>query len=379
MRIVIDTRNMAQSGGTGIATYARTLSNACEESGFSVGWLNAHRSDTRGMPGSFRRFGRSFKGRRRLLPAGSDYEVDDLYRTAVSRYRTFSKVTILENDVPPDIMHWSCPLPLHWKGAANIVTIHDLIPLLHPTLAPTVYGNIKKFLQDCCDNATAVVTVSDAVRADILAHLGISADKVVNLSQAVSFDAELLMAAVTAEPICPEGGFLYFGILERRKNLARLIRAHGQSGSQRPLTLIGRDGHGGDEIRAERARHPEPERVRIIPWASRESLVKAIQMSRAVVFPSLAEGFGLPIVEAMLLGTPVLTSRGHATEEVAGGAALLVDPLSTQALVRGLKDLGENDALIDRMKIEGARRAASFSVEAYGERLAAFYRSIATS
>lgn len=107
-------------------------------------------------------------------------------------------------------------------------------------MAPTVYGNIKKFLQDCCDNATAVVTVSDAVRADILAHLGISADKVVNLSQAVSFDAELLMAAVTAEPICPEGGFLYFGILERRKNLARLIRAHGQSGSQRPLTLIGR-------------------------------------------------------------------------------------------------------------------------------------------
>ncbi|CAI9120333.1 glycosyltransferase family 4 protein [Brytella acorum] len=378
MRVVIDTRNMGQNGGTGIATYARMLSSTCEERDFCVAWLNAQHRGKEVRSGFFGRFGRSLRGRRRPLAIGGNYEVADLYRTAVSRYRIFSKVTILENDAPPDIMHWSCPLPLRWNGVANIVTIHDLIPMLHPTLAPTVYGNIRKFLQDCCDNASAIVTVSEAVRDDILCHLDVPAAKVVNLSQAVSFDVGLMAAAEIAEPICPEGGFLYFGLLERRKNLVRLIRAHGQSRSRRPLTLIGTQGHGGDEILAERERHPEPERVRIIPWARREQLLRAIKVSRAVVFPSLAEGFGLPIIEAMLLGTPVLTSRGHATEEVAGGSALLVDPLSTAELVRGLIDLDEDEALIDRMKIQGAKRAASFSTAVYGERLAAFYRNVAT-
>jgi len=276
-------------------------------------------------------------------------------------------------------MHWTCPLPLHWRGARNVVTVHDLIPLLRPDLATTVYRDIGRFLREACDHADAVVTISEAVKADIVQHLNIPASKVHNLSQAVEFDDRILGKAQHAEPKFPPGSFLYFGTIERRKNIARLIHAHGRSHTKRPLILVGALGFGSAEILSEVARHPTPDLVKIVPWAHREVLIRGIQDARAVVFPSLAEGFGLPIIEAMLLSTPVMTSCHHATGEVAGGAAFTVDPYSVEDMTLCLRRLDRDNDLVEHFRLLGLERSKDFSISAYSSRLSAFYRSVASA
>lgn len=375
MHVVLDTRNTPQSGGTGIATYARTLATACHHADLPVSWLGGASSGASRFS-LLTRLRRSLHGRRRVVPAAHGYEVNELYRTAVSRYRKFSKITMLRNDAPPAIMHWTCPLPLHWEGTRNVVTVHDLIPLLHPELATTVYRNIGHFLKEACDSAHAVVTISEAVRSDIIGHLGISEKKVFNLSQAVEFNDQTLRNAHKAESGFPDGGFLYFGTLEKRKNLTRLVRAHGISKTKRPLILVGKLDLGGAEILAAIESHPAPHLVHIIPWVHREVLIRGIQHARAVVFPSLAEGFGLPIIEAMLLGTPVMTSRAHATEEIAGGAALIIDPYDVESMVDALQRLDRDEALVERLRFLGRNRSGDFSISGYSSRLSQFYRSV---
>ncbi|WP_438384206.1 glycosyltransferase family 1 protein [Asaia sp. BMEF1] len=254
--------------------------------------------------------------------------------------------------------------------------MHDLIPMLQPDLCGSGTSRTHRRLKQCGDAAVAIVTVSDAVRDDIIEHLAYPADKVVNLSQPVSFSPSLIAEARREAVICPPGSFLYFGLLERRKNIGRMIRAHGLSGSHRSLVLIGKQGFGAEEELAALAEHPAPQRVQILPWCSRASLVRAILEARCVFFPSLAEGFGLPIAEAMTLGTPVITSQGHATEEIAGGAAYLVDPCDIEALTVALSRVGSDDVLASRLVEAGYARSQAFTLRAYAERLGVFYGNI---
>ncbi len=95
------------------------------------------------------------------------------------------------------------------------------------------------------------------------------------------------------------------------------------------------------------------------------------------MFPSLAEGFGLPIAEAMVIGTPVITSRGHATEEIAGGAALLVDPYDIADLAGAMNSVDHDDASVVQLRALGRKRAQAFTMESYSKRLATFYDLIA--
>ena len=98
--------------------------------------------------------------------------------------------------------------------------------------------------------------------------------------------------------------------------------------------------------------------------------------ARALLFPSLAEGFGLPIAEAMALGTPVMTSTGGATEEVARSAALLVDPLSLDAMARAIARLDNDAALRTSLAAAGRERARDFSLESFAERLQALHEGL---
>jgi alpha-1,3-rhamnosyl/mannosyltransferase len=109
------------------------------------------------------------------------------------------------------------------------------------------------------------------------------------------------------------------------------------------------------------AAHPAPERLIHLGYTSREQLAAEYDRALALVFPSVYEGFGLPILEAMARGCPVLTSRGIATEEVAGGAAWLVDPLDTGDLERGLHRLATDPNLRLRLAREGRARVREFS------------------
>ena len=303
----------------------------------------------------------------------------DLFRVAQVHFDLYRRPLAIRMADPPAIMHWTYPLPLRLPGVPNLVTVHDLIPLLRPELTGIASGRMERLLRAVVARAAAVVTVSEAVRADIVRRLGVPPDRVVNLYQAVDLPPALLAASEAAASPCPAGSFVCLGRVERRKNVGRVIAAHGRSGSRRILVLVGPDGEGAAAELSALSAHPAPDRVLRLPWIPRPALVRALRCARAVLFPSLAEGFGLPIAEAMMLGVPVLTARGGATEEIAGGAALLADPQDVEELARAIGRLDRDDLLCGRLAEAGRERAALFSMEAYGARLDGLYRRIAAA
>ena len=147
------------------------------------------------------------------------------------------------------------------------------------------------------------------------------------------------------------------GRWSRRKNVARLIRAHRESRIARRLVIAGPDGWQA----AQELQDAGPGVLRL-RWVARPQLVALIAGARFVVVPSLAEGFGLVVAEAMVLGTAVICSDHGALAEVAGGAARLVDPRDTAALAAAIADLDADDATLNTMvQVGGAPRGAVFA------------------
>ncbi len=165
----------------------------------------------------------------------------------------------------------------------------------------------------------------------------------------------------------PRRDFLFVGTVEPRKNLARILAAHSnlcrQDAAFPALRVIGGKGWQDAEIRRAVIDHFDPRRLLLLGYRSDAELVEAYETALALVFPSLYEGFGLPVLEAMARGCPVLTSRGIATEEVAGNAALLVDPASQGSIEQGLHRLAAEPTLRRRLTQAGLRRVGCFSWE----------------
>lgn len=166
--------------------------------------------------------------------------------------------------------------------------------------------------------------------------------------------------------------FLFVGTLEPRKNLARLLGAHGSLCRSDPdfpaLRVVGGKGWEDEGIQRAIRGHSDPSRLHRLGYCEPDRLKAEYDSALALVFPSLYEGFGLPALEAMARGCPVLTSLGIATEEVAGGAALLVDPLDQGEIERGLARLATDRELRNSLAEAGCRRAAEFSWERCAER-----------
>ena len=121
---------------------------------------------------------------------------------------------------------------------------------------------------------------------------------------------------------------------------------------------------------------PSAERIRRYEYLPFSMLVSLIRGARATLFPSLYEGFGLPVLESMALGTAVLTSTGGSLPEVAGDAAITVDPYDVPAMSRGLRALEQDEALRLDLEARGRIQAAKFSVEAYKARLTDLYARV---
>lgn len=277
-------------------------------------------------------------------------------------------------DAPPSLMHWTYPLPLRAVGVPELLTVHDLIPIERPDLSGVGAGRLDRLLRHRLARVDRVVTVSETVRSALIDRYGLAPDRVVNTLQPVLLADDPPDAS---RPGClRDGCFVAVGSIEKRKNVARLIRAHGRARVRRPLLLIGPDG---DDARIQMSAlrdHPAPELVRRLPWVPRSELVGLMRRARAVLFPSLAEGFGLPIAEGMTLGVPVLTSRGGATEEIAGGAAMLVDPTDEAELAEAIAELDRDESRCRALAERGTRRARVFAPEAYAARIDALYRDV---
>jgi glycosyltransferase involved in cell wall biosynthesis len=423
--VCIDGFNLALSKGSGIATYGRNLLSNLNAIGMETQVLYGPHANVSKQPilnqialtdaytpngnrarqmveSATARFGRAahavpltdeviWPARGGGRPAAAAcWTAPRLFSTANRAFRSHRTLTPVRfsahDDVPcPDVMHWTTVLPLHARGAANVYTIHDMIPLRLPH---TTLDNKRQFLAACrgvARKADHIAVVSEATRRDVMRLLGVSEDRVTTTWQSVSIPERLRAAPDTAVATELEGVFqlgwkgyfLYFGAIEPKKNLARIVEAYLASGSDLPLVVVGgRAWLDEDETalmhQARRDKTVE-ERIRLYDFLPFSMLVSLIRGARATVFPSLYEGFGLPVLESMLLGTPVITSTAASLPEVAGEAAILVDPYDVAALAREIRRLGSDDDLAAELSARGPVQAAKFSPEVCQARLADLY------
>jgi glycosyltransferase involved in cell wall biosynthesis len=436
-RIIFDGLNLALEEGTGIATYARMLTRVARDLGHNVGvvygspqapsknpvlreiaFFDEKRAITRSK--SAEKLDYILDGIRYHLPVrptpvevsgvvvtrqfdetlpalDSLFVTRNLFVNANGHFRRTRAFVDLDFDPRPDIFHCTYQLPLRSKSACNIYTIHDLVPLRLPFTTLDNKRRTFRLLKKIAAKADHIVTVSENSKRDIIELLSIDERKVTNTYQAVAFskeDSERSEETI-AEQLSGSFGLefqeylLFFGALEPKKNVGRLIEAYLASGVSVPLVLVAGGGwhNEAETTLLEELRDSEPttvernrprlkRRVRRFRYVRPSFLVSLIRGARAVVFPSLYEGFGLPVLESMVLGTPVVTSRESSLPEIAGDAALFVDPYDADDIARAITTIVNDADLRAELSRRGRQQAAKFSVERYRERVAALYASL---
>jgi glycosyltransferase involved in cell wall biosynthesis len=262
-----------------------------------------------------------------------------------------------------------CPVP-------SVVTIHDCIHLLFPQYLPNrmAYNYARFMMGSAIRNSAIVFTVSEASRGDILRFFPeTDPEKVHVVPNAI--DAELLRDPGEEERERVRERYqlrsrfvLFAGNVKPHKNLERLIRAfarvRGQEGNEDlRLVLLGDDVSRYGSLRRTADEAGVRQDVRFFGFVPHETLAALYRMATVFAFPSLYEGFGLPPLEAMACGTPVVTSRLSSLPEVVGDGALLVDPYSEDEIAHGIARLLDDQDLRARLVERGLERAASYSWE----------------
>jgi glycosyltransferase involved in cell wall biosynthesis len=162
-------------------------------------------------------------------------------------------------------------------------------------------------------------------------------------------------------PVSREPVILTVGAIQARKNIARLVEAFETLDPEWRLVIAGSRGYGADQALRRIEESPCHDRIRLLGYISTEELAGWYARASLFVFPSLDEGFGMPVLEAMAAGVPVIASNRAAVPEVAGDAAILVDPDDTEALSNFMQKLANNEELRSEMARRGRARAAGFS------------------
>lgn len=329
--------------------------------------------------------------------ASAFWAAQDLFQVANRAFSAYGKETPVTFDASgavrrPDAMHWTATVPLYARGVTNIYTIHDLIPLRLPHTTTDDKASYMALCQGIARRADHIAVVSETTRQDVIRLLNVSEDRVTNTYQAVDLPESLTNRTQADVTIELEGVFnlgwkdyfLHFGAIEPKKNLGRIVEAYLASGVQTPLVIVGGrawldEGETALLNQVIRDGGPSAQRIRRYEYMPFSLLLSLIRGAKATLFPSLYEGFGLPVLESMALSTAVLTSTGGSLPEVAGDAAISVDPYDVQAMTEGLRALDADEALRDDLVRRGLVQSAKFSVEAYQDRLAGMYGRLGLS
>ena len=436
MHILVDAKDLALARGTGIATYTRNVSLINGELGNSVDLLHEFRPFGRGdrmldeISFYDRQYGsgRSSVDRMSMLtalvsklllphkavrarplriagfvdsrPLGTGLPHFDriltaplVYRLAWAYFSLTGRFLPVRIDPVPDLVHWTLPFPIRHPGTRNVYTVHDLIPLKSPFSTLDNKTKFRRLNGTIAATADQIVTVSETTTKDLLEVEPAAALRISNTFQSVKIPAEHLARSdeENAKTVANLFGFrhrqflLFFSAIEPKKNLGRLIEAHLGSSSPFPLVIVGTKAWLAEPelqgLRYEATKAAQAggigapkARVALLDYVSFDILMTLIRSARAVLFPSIYEGFGLPILESMVCGTPVMTSNFGAMREIGGAeAALLVNPFDVREMRQAIESLSRDDALCRRLSAAGLLRAELFSWDRYRGRLAAAY------
>jgi glycosyltransferase involved in cell wall biosynthesis len=305
--------------------------------------------------------------------------------------------------VPADLFTGRCDVlhspdfvsPPHRSGV-DIITVHDVSFMVVPECAePKLAAFLGKTVPRAVERADKIIAVSHQTKRDLVRLLGVPDEKVSVVhngidARAWNFDAATIKKdgeKLRAKMGLPGRFILHVGTLEPRKNLVRLIEAYeeavrGLGGEDVALVLAGRKGWMYEPILAAAERvNASGSRVRVIfvDYVDDGDLPLLYNMAEVFAYPSLYEGFGLPVAEAMMSGTPTLVSGDGALEEVAGDAAVRVEATSVESIADGLRRMLTDEGLRGRLRMEGPLQVQGFTWDAAAEKVLALYGSVVGS
>ena len=329
----------------------------------------------------------SERGRPAWLPPGVGYRPVPGPRKGLHVAWTLTGRPRLERAVGPfdlvHVLHPSFPVPTE---RPSVVSIMDLMLLEHPEWYER--GELWGFRR-CVDRLAAgsgpVITISSDVADRLVQRVGVARERITVVHLAVGDEFRHPAPGAEVERVCasldvrPGAFLLAVGNLSTRKNLHTLVRALVDvDDPQVPLVLAGRPGRGAAEVEGEIGRHGLGDRVRRAGFVPDVDLPALVQASLALVHPAVDEGFGLPPLEAMAAGTPVIAARAGSIPEVVGDAAVLVEPLDSPAWTEAINLVVGDEERRAAMSAAGRSQAASFTWERVAEQTVAVHRAATT-
>ncbi len=275
--------------------------------------------------------------------------------------------------------------PLAWCPCPRVLTVHDVTFFILPRRYPLVRRlYFQALTMQAARRAKAVLVPSRSVGDEARPFLGISADKLTVTHEGVDpafrpLDIETCAGLARERYGLPDGYLLSLGTREPGKNREAILWAMRyllDLGGDPQLAVVGQPAWGAERDQDAAARLGLAQRVHFTGYVPQDDLPALYNAAPVFVFPSLHEGFGLPVLEAMACGTPVVTSNVSALPEIAGDAAILVDPNDAHALADAINYILSDKAEAVRLRKAGIERAAAFSWDACAEATLAVYRRL---
>ena len=339
--IGIDAGNRFDRPPTGVAVYARNLTShlARAHPQRQFAWfLRSNRF--------FRSFGSSLPPnvRRRLLEGPA-------IRLARRRLQLFHG---LNQRLPAGLR------------APAVVTFHDLFAMTGDFSTAEFRERFAKLARETAERADRIIAVSAHTADQVVGLLGIPRSRVEVVhhgAEALHVPAPSLRKAMLSRLGVSRPFVLHVGTLQVRKNIERIVAAFEAAGGSAELVLAGSLGYGAEAILDRIARSRARSRIKHVGHVNDEVRASLFSSAEALLFPSLEEGFGLPVVEAFTVGLPVIGSNVSAVPEVAGDAALLVDPLDTDEIAGALERVLADQSLRDELSRKGRERSGRFTWE----------------
>lgn len=327
-----------------------------------------------------------------VLNKGDEREITESENLKIFRTRanipvySIREQTLLPFEIKrsgPDLVHYpSFNMPLA-GGKPVVATIHDLIYYLNFDACPNrlAYLYARFMFKRVVNIAQKIITGSEFTKKEIVRHLGVEAKKVVVIYHGVSplyrpVEAGMRKTVISRYGI--KGGYVFYaGSHQPRKNLVRLVKAFSTiKDREHQLVLAGKIDPRREELYNAAKEKGLDGRVLFIGSVPEEDLPSLYSGATAFVFPSLNEGFGLPPLEAMACGAPVISSDATSLPEVVGDAAVLVDPADAVAIADGIDRLLASSMLQSELREKGLERAKQFSWEAAAKKTLRVYEEV---
>ena len=368
MRVAIDARKLHDFG---IGTYTRNLlRHLARQDQDSEYILLCHPSDI----GVAAEFGPNFRA---VLEPSPNYSIREQFHVPWVLHRE-----------RPDVFHAPHYVLPPATTCRSVVTIHDCIHLMFPQYLPNraAYAYARASMWLAARRSNRILTVSEASKRDIMHFLNVDADKIVVVYNSIDerfrrTPAEADIARVRERYQLQQRFVLYVGNSKPHKTLVRLIEASAllrrRGFDDLKLLIIGDEISKLPALRRAVHTHKLHKHVRFLGYLPDETLSILYRLASVFVFPSLYEGFGLPPLEAMACGTPVVTSNVSSMPEVAGDAAVLVDPYDVESITDGMQRVLDNPGFSEELREKGMARSRDFSWERSVERTRRVYEEVA--